>query len=241
MKWNLNIWFVLILFELNAADVCGAASNKVMRADDDLVRDADVLVETKKRCDEFTTDGTPHPQRSPILLGNANDEKKNVMEQADDGDDVMRTILCDDDNQNEANMQNDQPGEKNSARPQQQLQQQQQQYYQGNVRRQPLQQPPTSIHQNSYQHPQSPNREEFNVEYTKEVIIKQGRLKGMVRRMHTQSGLKNVDQYLGIPYAAAPVGNGRFMPPGTYNTLEYCFFFFSSLSLFAYIKAFVCL
>lgn len=53
-----------------------------------------------------------------------------------------------------------------------------------------------------------------NTQFTKEVIIKQGRLKGHVRSMHPQTGLKNVRQYLGIPYAAAPIGNGRFMPPG---------------------------
>lgn len=50
--------------------------------------------------------------------------------------------------------------------------------------------------------------------YTKEIVTKQGRLKGFVRIMHPQTGLRNVDQYLGIPYAAAPIGNGRFMPPG---------------------------
>lgn len=50
--------------------------------------------------------------------------------------------------------------------------------------------------------------------YTREVLIKQGRLKGIVRVMHPQSGLKNVEQYLGIPYAEAPIGNKRFMPPG---------------------------
>lgn len=54
-----------------------------------------------------------------------------------------------------------------------------------------------------------------NLLFTKEVVVKQGRLKGFVRVMHAQTGLKNVDQYLGIPYAAAPTGNGRFMPPGT--------------------------
>ncbi|XP_055317248.1 uncharacterized protein LOC129576332 [Sitodiplosis mosellana] len=53
-----------------------------------------------------------------------------------------------------------------------------------------------------------------NVQFTREVQIKQGRLKGLVRAMHPQTGLKNVRQYLGIPYAAAPIGNGRFMPPG---------------------------
>lgn len=62
-----------------------------------------------------------------------------------------------------------------------------------------------------------------NVQFTKEILIKQGRLKGYVRIMHPQTGLKNVRQYLGIPYAAAPIGNGRFMPPGLYR-----YFFLSS-------------
>lgn len=53
-----------------------------------------------------------------------------------------------------------------------------------------------------------------NVQFTKEIVIKQGRLKGLIRTMHPQTGLKSVRQYLGIPYAAAPIGNGRFMPPG---------------------------
>lgn len=102
----------------------------------------------------------------------------------------------------------------------------QQQNIYGNLRRQPP-------YQNHHHPPQQqsinlhpPNRDEFNVEHTKETLIKQGRLKGMVRVMHSQSGLHNVDQYLGIPYAAAPVGNGRFMPPGEWLTarcsITYC-------------------
>lgn len=55
-----------------------------------------------------------------------------------------------------------------------------------------------------------------NLQLTKELLIKQGRLKGFVRTMHPQTGLKSVRQYLGIPYAAAPIGNGRFMPPGLF-------------------------
>lgn len=53
-----------------------------------------------------------------------------------------------------------------------------------------------------------------NIQFTREVHIKQGPIKGLIRTMHPQTGLKNVRQYLGIPYAAAPIGNGRFMPPG---------------------------
>lgn len=57
-------------------------------------------------------------------------------------------------------------------------------------------------------------RPQQNWQLTKEVQIKQGYLKGVVRPMHPHTGLRNVNQYLGIPYAAAPIGNGRFMPPG---------------------------
>uniref|UniRef100_A0A182Y7E4 Carboxylesterase type B domain-containing protein n=1 Tax=Anopheles stephensi TaxID=30069 RepID=A0A182Y7E4_ANOST len=49
--------------------------------------------------------------------------------------------------------------------------------------------------------------------YTRDIAVKQGILRGFVRVMHPQSGLKNVDQFLGIPYAEAPVGSRRFMPP----------------------------
>lgn len=53
-----------------------------------------------------------------------------------------------------------------------------------------------------------------NWQLTDAVLIKQGHLKGVVRPMHPHTGLRNVNQYLGIPYAAPPIGNGRFMPPG---------------------------
>lgn len=50
---------------------------------------------------------------------------------------------------------------------------------------------------------------------TREVQVKQGRVTGIVREMHSQSRLKNVDQFLGIPFAEAPVDSRRFMPPSS--------------------------
>lgn len=58
------------------------------------------------------------------------------------------------------------------------------------------------------------NHQQQQIIETREIVVKQGRLKGLVRVMHPQSGLKNVDQFLGIPYAEAPVDRLRFMPPG---------------------------
>lgn len=97
----------------------------------------------------------------------------------------------------------------------------------GNIKRQPtiaerremrthhlnyLQQPPQTSQQQSG--PRFLN-DDPDLIYTKDVVIKQGRIRGFVRIMHPQSGLRNVDQYLGIPYAEAPIAALRFMPPGT--------------------------
>lgn len=49
---------------------------------------------------------------------------------------------------------------------------------------------------------------------TREIRIKQGRFRGLVREFSNKK-LKNVHFYLGIPYAAPPVGPLRFMPPGS--------------------------
>ncbi|XP_059619830.1 neuroligin-4, X-linked [Phlebotomus argentipes] len=53
-----------------------------------------------------------------------------------------------------------------------------------------------------------------NFTLTRQIAIKQGILRGVVRHMHPQSGLRDVDQFLGIPYAEPPINSKRFMPPG---------------------------
>ncbi|KAK9869517.1 hypothetical protein WA026_003270 [Henosepilachna vigintioctopunctata] len=49
--------------------------------------------------------------------------------------------------------------------------------------------------------------------YTEELIIKQGLIKGVVVNPENNENLSPVEHYLGIPYAAPPVGDLRFMPP----------------------------
>lgn len=56
----------------------------------------------------------------------------------------------------------------------------------------------------------------LNYRKTREVFLpKQGRITGIVKEMQAQSRLKNVDQFLGIPFAAPPTGSNRFMPPSS--------------------------
>lgn len=62
-------------------------------------------------------------------------------------------------------------------------------------------------------HKKSDAHQKMPFRYTREVQIKQGRIVGIVREMSSKLRLKNVDQYLGIPYAEAPVDSRRFMPP----------------------------
>lgn len=51
--------------------------------------------------------------------------------------------------------------------------------------------------------------------FTREVHIKQGRVRGLIVEPRWNHALTGVEQYLGLPYAAAPVGEMRFMPPGS--------------------------
>lgn len=59
-----------------------------------------------------------------------------------------------------------------------------------------------------------------NITLTRQIAIKQGILRGVVRHMHPHSGLRDVDQFLGVPYAEPPINNKRFMPPGNEITLH---------------------
>ncbi|XP_030374225.1 uncharacterized protein LOC115623821 [Scaptodrosophila lebanonensis] len=63
-------------------------------------------------------------------------------------------------------------------------------------------------------HPERRHAVPDKLQYTKEIQIKQGRLMGITRRFQLTTGLRDVDQYLGLPYAESPIGSRRFMPPG---------------------------
>ncbi|KAM3955470.1 LOW QUALITY PROTEIN: uncharacterized protein ACR2FA_010623 [Aphomia sociella] len=50
---------------------------------------------------------------------------------------------------------------------------------------------------------------------TREYHLRQGALRGLIVKPSRQYDLQYVEMFLGIPYAAPPTGNMRFMPPGT--------------------------
>lgn len=74
--------------------------------------------------------------------------------------------------------------------------------------------PATPDSDSSTHHPERRHVVPDKLLYTPELQIKQGRLMGITRRFQVTSGLREVDQYLGLPYAEAPTGSRRFMPPG---------------------------
>lgn len=61
----------------------------------------------------------------------------------------------------------------------------------------------------------SPYEYGFGRQYTREVQIKQGKVKGLIVEPRWNHALAGVEQYLGLPYAAPPIGEMRFMPPGS--------------------------
>lgn len=69
-------------------------------------------------------------------------------------------------------------------------------------------------------HPERRHVVPDKLQYTQEIQVKQGRLMGITRRFQVTSGLRQVDQFLGLPYAEAPTGNRRFMPPGECTKLS---------------------
>lgn len=54
---------------------------------------------------------------------------------------------------------------------------------------------------------------------TKEYHLRQGALRGLIVKPSRQYDLQYVEMFLGIPYAAPPTGNLRFMPPGNADYL----------------------
>lgn len=61
----------------------------------------------------------------------------------------------------------------------------------------------------------SPYEYGYGRQYTREVHIKQGVLRGLIVDSRWNHVVGSAEQYLGLPYAGAPVGEMRFMPPGS--------------------------
>lgn len=49
---------------------------------------------------------------------------------------------------------------------------------------------------------------------TREYHLRQGALRGWIVKPTRHYDLQHVEMFLGVPYAAAPTGSLRFMPPG---------------------------
>lgn len=64
--------------------------------------------------------------------------------------------------------------------------------------------------------PHRPLYDDYTVkQYTRNITLKQGVLQGIVVEPKVNRALPMTEQYRGIPYAAAPVGELRFMPSGS--------------------------
>lgn len=68
------------------------------------------------------------------------------------------------------------------------------------------------LHDESF--PDHPSDAELGKRLTKDYRLKQGIVRGLVLEPRGGRDLGEVEVFLGLPYAAAPVGSLRFMPPG---------------------------
>lgn len=66
-----------------------------------------------------------------------------------------------------------------------------------------------------YEDPQSFSKDQKRL--TREYHLRQGALRGLIVKPGKNYDLQKVEMFLGIPYAAPPVGTLRFMPPGAFS------------------------